>query len=69
MSRSYKSKSSAKAAVKKEGLQLMNYEIKPISTTKPNGPFGPYFYCCDHEDLREIKSRGFYGEVNIEKAA
>lgn len=60
----YKTKGSAKAAIKRQGLHLMNYEIRRKHT---DGCY-PHFYCAIHEDVEEIRNRGFSAEFNPELA-
>lgn len=62
----YKTGASAKAAVKRQALHLMNYEIRPA----PDGRFVAHFFCAVHEDVDEVtvRSSGFTSEFNPEKA-
>lgn len=63
----YKTEKSLKAAVKREGLDRMNW--RPCYTMgRETGHYG-HFYCAEREDVAELRSRGFSAEFAPEKAA
>ena len=62
--KNYKTVSGARAAVKRQGLHLMEYEITPLV----GGGFVPFFYVSNKEDYDEIWERGFQAEINTERA-
>lgn len=64
----YKTESGAKAAIKRQGLHLMNYEIRRIGNDRLP-VFSPLFFCALPEDVAELLDRGFYAELNPAKAA
>jgi len=61
--RAFKSQSSMKAAIKKEGLHLMNYE--PVDTERG---WIPRFFTHSNEDTHDIQNRGFFAVTNPQKA-
>jgi len=63
----YKTEKSAHGAVKRQGLHLMNYEVRPHCSARGTG-FEAFFYVLDMQDLDEVKSRGFEAKINVEKA-
>lgn len=63
--RYFSTEKSAKQAVRREGLYLMNYEIR----NRHGNGYYPHFFCAVREDVSEIQSRGFYAEYSPEKAA
>lgn len=60
----YSTERGVKDAIKRQGLHLMNWELKPIH----NGVTARFFVH-DDEDRREIISRGFDAIVDPERAA
>jgi hypothetical protein len=64
----YKNEATAKSAIKREGLHMMNYIIQPHCSSAGTG-FAVRFYVHDMLDLEEVQSRGFAAIINVEKAA
>lgn len=60
--KTYSTPASAKAAVKKQGLYLMDYEI-----LEAEGRFYPHFICEISTDVHELYSRGFSAELGKTK--
>jgi hypothetical protein len=67
MTEYYKSEASLKNAIKRQGMHLMNYEIKYVSGNEYG--WTAVFYVHDAEDFREVTKRGFNALINTEKAA
>ena len=64
MAKEWKREASVKAAIKKLGLNLMNYR----TTTTMTG-YSALFYVHDEDDKAEVESRGFNAIINPSKAA
>jgi hypothetical protein len=60
MHRTYSSKSAAKAAIKKQGLQLMPHTIEAIGFDRWKPIFTPEIM----EDVEEIERRGFRAKLS-----
>lgn len=63
--KTYKTEKGAHAAVKRQALHLMSYDVEPII----GGGFAPYFYVQTRADYDELWGRGFQAEINPDKAA
>ncbi|GAB5503445.1 hypothetical protein [Pyruvatibacter sp.] len=61
--KTYKSEAGVRAALKRQGMQNMAYEIEEVT-----GGFTARVYVLDMDDWRTVRDRGFTPEINKEKA-
>lgn len=64
----YTTKATAKAAVKRQGLHNMTYEINSYRSPEDIG-FTVKFYVMDFDDWQDIIGRGFEAEIDPRRAA
>jgi len=69
--RYFKTEKGARAAVKREGLHLMNYHTCPTKpvTDADRTKYYVHFWVHSLEDKVELESRGFNAVIDTEKAA
>jgi hypothetical protein len=65
MSARYKTRSGVVAAIKRQGLFLMNFDV----VGDERRGFTAHFYCAERCDVQEITDRGFLASFEPKKAA